>query len=420
MKGYFMITKVKGTQDFIDLQLFDFIVDQTKKHCAEYNFAPVVTPIIERIDLFQRSLGTESDAVSKELFVVKSRDGDEDICLRPESTASTVRAFVENGIQTTPWKVYNWGPMFRYDRPQKGRYRQFHQFSFEIIGSDSVTQDVLLISMLHDLFFHKFKIDEYTILINFLGTKEDRYNYIQALKTYLDSVSDGICKDCKIRKERNTLRVIDCKNAACQLLYQNAPQITDFLSESSQQEWKQLREQLDVLSIPYKITPTLVRGLDYYCKTVFEFTSPNLGAQSAFGGGGRYNELVQAVGGKEDQPSVGAGIGIERLMMMLEPIKDTLVINQQKPLTLIIPCTTEQQTLALLISQQLHTHNITNDILFDGSIKSMMRKANKMGATYVVLIGPEEQQSNTVTVKNMTRGKEEKIAQALLADFLKQ
>ncbi|HJM69233.1 MAG TPA: histidine--tRNA ligase, partial [Candidatus Babeliales bacterium] len=327
------MNKIKGTQDFIDLQLFNFIIDKARKQCEQYNFSQIATPILEPTELFKRSLGTETDVVSKEMYTVDTGPNGDNICLRPEATASTIRAFIENKIQQTPWKVFSWGAMFRHERPQKGRFRQFHQFNLEVIGSNAISEDALCVKMLDSLFSDSFGISEYALMINFLGKPEERRTYVVVLNKYLDTVIDKACKTCVVRKESNILRVFDCKNETCQSLYKDAPKIVDNLTESAE-EWKQLQEQLDLLSVSYTVDPKLVRGLDYYSKTVFEFVSPNLGSQNTFCGGGRYNNLVKAIGGKQDQPSIGASIGIERLMMVLEPLKDTLALPQPAALTI--------------------------------------------------------------------------------------
>jgi histidyl-tRNA synthetase len=414
-----MITRIKGTQDLLDLTLFNFLIDQAKKHLTLYNFTEIATPILEPIEVFKRSLGLETDVVTKEMYTVNTGKDEESICLRPEATASVVRAFVNNTIQDTPWKVFLWGSMFRHERPQKGRYREFHQINMEIIGSASIDQDVQLLKML-DRFFHEvLKLDTYGLLINFLGCSEDRAQYRKELYKFLEKVAPEICPTCQIRKEKNIMRVFDCKSPSCQALFKDAPHIADHLCTKCQKEWTDLKNNLEHLSVSYSYSPTLVRGLDYYEKTVFEFVSTELGAQNAFCGGGRYHQLVSIVGGKEDQPSVGAAIGIERILLMLERIKDKLVLPQLPALHLIVPLTPEQHALALLLADELQAKKFCTDILLDGgSVKSLMRKANKMAAKYVILIGSEEQAQKIVTVKNMVTGTEEKIAQRDLASSL--
>lgn len=417
-----MIERIKGTQDFIDLRLFNFVINQCKKHLELYHFSEIATPIIESTELFKRSLGLQTDVVSKEMFIIENRsqEVEEHICLRPEATASIVRAFIENGIQTTPWNVFTWGPMFRYERPQKGRYRQFHQVSMEIIGARSIAHDVRFIKML-DRFFHEtLSLNNYALMLNFLGCLEDRNQYKKILKGFLDSPAGaGICQLCTERKEKNLLRIFDCKNEQCQEIYKHAPRLIDHLCTTCADEWVQVQEQLDLLSVTYTWNPSLVRGLDYYNKTVFEFVSSQLGAQNTFCGGGRYDQLISQLGGKIDQPSIGAAIGIERLMLLLEPMIESLPLEQPSALHVIMPLEKEQQTLALLVADNLESHGHCVEVLLDGdSIKSMMRASNKMGAAYSILIGPEEQQQHTVTIKNMITGAEDKIQQSELHSYL--
>ena len=415
-----MIPRVKGTQDFIDCRLFNFIVDQFAQHVALYHFQQVATPILEHVELFKRSLGQHTDVVSKEMFIIQQADeSKEQICLRPEATAPIVRSFIEAN-PTVPWKVYTYGPMFRYERPQKGRFRQFHQIDLEVIGAKSISQDVQIITMLDRFFHEKLKLNNYSLQINFLGTPEDRALYIKKLQNFLAN-AQGICETCTQRATTNPLRIFDCKNEECQKIYQKAPHVADHLSPDCQKEWEQLKRELMLLSVSFVYNPQLVRGLDYYNKTVFEFVSGNLGAQNAFCGGGRYDQLVQQLGAREDQPSLGAAIGIERLMMLLEPMQDSLPLGHQRPLYILMPLTEAQQPLALLIADTLHAAHLVVDTLLDGdSLKSMMRKANKMGALYALILGEQEQQNKTVVVKNMMTGDQQELPQIDLVSFLKK
>lgn len=418
-----MVSRVKGTQDFLDLTVFNFVIDQVQRQLKDYNFTEISTPILEPLSLFKRSLGEYTDVVSKEMFVIQSHDKDAEnlICLRPEATASTVRAFIENNIIQTPWKVYSWGPMFRYERPQKGRYRQFHQVTIEIIGSAAIEQDVQLIKMLDRLFHERFKLNNYALLLNFIGCFEDRKAYQQILKDFLETpLAETMCDTCKVRKERNILRIFDCKNLTCIKIYKEAPFIADNLCTDCNDEWQTLQKNLRFLSVNFICDPTLVRGLDYYNKTVFEFVSENLGAQNAFCGGGRYDQLVGQLGAKQDQPSIGAAIGLERLVFLVEQNKERLLIPQKPALHVIAPLTEQQKPLALLIADELQAQNLCTDVLFDGSVKSMMRKANKMGAAYVLMLGDEEQQNKTVTVKNMLNGEQTQVNQADVVAYLKK
>ena len=414
--------RVKGTNDFLDMTFYNFVIDQIKKHLSIYSFNQIDTPILEYTDLFKRTLGLHTDVVNKEMFIIKSHsDNTEDkdsICLRPEMTAPIVRAFIDNTIQITPWKVFTVGPCFRYERPQKGRFREFHQVSMEIVGSSTVSQDIQLIKMLDRLFHEVLKFNNYALLINYLGCPNDRVTYRQELKKFLDA-QVGLCANCIERKEKNIMRVFDCKVETCQKIYQNAPYIINHLCAACNQEWKRIQNDLELLSVTYKVQPTLVRGLDYYNKTVFEFVSGDLGAQNAFCGGGRYDQLVTQIGGKQDEQSIGAAIGIERLLMVLEPYKHVLQLPHSPRLHIILPLMLEQQTLALLLADELQAVGLCTEIVLEGgSIKNMMNKANKLGATYTLLLGPDEQQKNQVTVKNMITGAQETIAQSAVINYL--
>lgn len=416
-----MISKIKGTQDFLDMTLFNYLIDTSKKHLALYNFKEIATPLIEPIELFARSVGEHTDIVSKEMFTFTTK-GDEVICLRPEATASIARAFTQadQHDMALPWKVFTWGPMFRYERPQKGRYRQFHQISIEVIGSQAVAQDVHFIKMLDQLFRRKLYLDNYVLALNYLGCHEDRVRFNATLKEFLEKHVDKVCATCTERKEKNILRIFDCKNSDCQELYKSAPTITGHLCAACGKEWHQLQEELQLLSVPFVVDQRLVRGLDYYNKTVFEFISSGLGAQHTFCGGGRYDTLISLIGGKQDQPSIGAGIGIERVIALLEAHREKLLLPEEKALSVIIPLSSAQHMLALLVAQELLQAGLHVEPLFDeASMKSLMRKANKMGARHVIILGDEEQQTKTATVKNMLTGTEKEVPQIKLVDELR-
>lgn len=414
-----LIQRVKGTQDFLDLSLFDFLLQAFKEYAMLYHFKHIATPIIEPVELFKRSLGLFTDVVSKEMFLIEGRDGDDQLCLRPEATAPTMRAFLETQ-PLTPWKVFSYGPMFRYERPQKGRYRQFHQINCEIIGAASISNDAMFITMIDRFFHERLSLNNYALQLNFLGSYDDRQTYTQVLRKFVDGLT-GICATCQQRKEKNILRIFDCKNEACQAFYANAPIMIDHLSKESQKEWQQLQDELSLLSITFSVNPRLVRGLDYYNKTVFEFSSQDLGAQNAFCGGGRYDRLAQELGSTETYPALGAAIGIERLLLLLDPIKDKLVLPQQPSLLVVLPLAMAQNPLALLIADMLHAAKLATDILLDGdSLKSMLRRANKMGASHVIIVGETEQAAKTVVVKNLMSGQQATVAQIDLISYLRR
>lgn len=413
-----MISKVRGTQDLLDLKLRNFVVDEIKRHSRCYNFEEIDLPILEHTKLFIRSLGQETDVVSKEMYVFNA-EKEESICLRPELTASVMRAFVENHVEKKPWKVFSYGPMFRHERPQKGRWRQFYQFNLEVVNSDSIFQDAHFIKMLDSCFADKFKLEDYVLKINFLGCAADRKKHKEELNKYLESVKEDICQTCKVRKEKNILRVFDCKEEKCKKLYQKAPKLTDCLCGDCKNEWEKLQESLQILSVSFIHDPYLVRGLDYYNKTVFEFCAPNLGAQNAFCGGGRYS-LGKELDQKEDYPSIGCAMGVGRLLMLVEKNLNKLSMPQEKALNLILPMSQEQQELAMLLSYELQSNNLCTDIIFNtASMTNMMKKANKMGAKYVLILGEAEQKDGTVAVKNMQNGKSETIKQVDVVAYLK-
>ncbi len=412
-----MLQRVKGTHDLLDLSLFNTIINRAHAHLTQYHFTQISTPILEHLDLFHRSLGELTDVVSKEMFIIASAD-EQKICLRPEATASTMRAFLENNVTITPWKVFSYGPMFRHERPQKGRYREFNQISLEIIGASSLSYDVQMIAMLEALFSDIFCLQDYVLTINFLGCLSDRIAHRTKLVDYLADVAQSLCANCQSRREKNPLRIFDCKNSNCQKLYDHAPTILSSLCAECQNEWQYLQDTLLMLSVTYTINPKLVRGLDYYSKTVFEFSSMQLGAQSTFCGGGRYDSLATQLGAKKDLPSIGAAIGIERLLLLLEPYKEALLPKNQPPLLCIMPWSSEFHPLALIIGESLRAHGNTVEILLDGdSIKSMMRSANRMQATYALLIGEEERATKSVSVKNLVTSEQQSIAQADLISF---
>jgi histidyl-tRNA synthetase len=310
------------------------------------------------------------------------------------------------------------GPMFRRERPQKGRYRQFSQVSMEVIGSSSIVQDAYFIQMLDALFSNVIKLENYVIKLNFLGCLDDRKKHKASLVNFLESLKETICETCLARKEKNTLRIFDCKTELCQKLYKTAPRLTEFLCSTCAQEWETLQHLLTALSVSYAIDTTLVRGLDYYNKTVFEFTSRDLGSQNTFCGGGRYS-LGREVGATEDYAAIGAAFGIERVVLLAELIQNKITLPQPPALHVIIPLAEEQHTLALLLAAQLQARNLCTDLVLEkASVSNMMKKANKMGAKYVLMIGSEEQQEGVVTVKNMQTGEHVKIKQADVVSFL--
>ncbi|MCX5923399.1 MAG: histidine--tRNA ligase [Candidatus Dependentiae bacterium] len=412
-----MFSKVKGVADnFFEMPYTSGVKKKIEAHLKRYNFSEIDLPILEYVSLFQRGLGYETDVVSKQMFIISpkgDKQDDELICLRPEGTAGTIRAFLqEQSNVVTPCKVFSYGPMFRYERPQKGRLREFHQMNMEMIGAASILYDAHLIKMLHNLFDQELKIESFVLKLNFLGQLEDRKAFCLALVSFLTPQMSELCGDCQIRIKTNPLRVLDCKSQDCQKLFQLAPKLSDFFSESTRTEWQELQDTLHELSVTFVIDNNLVRGLDYYNKTVFEFVSVNLGAQSAFCAGGRYDGLAMQLGSKVEVPAFGCAIGMERLLMILESQKDQL-LEKQLSLACIIPLTESENKVALHLADFLQSHGKAVDLLLDNQkTQNKMKKANQLKAQYVLIIGADEKNNNTVTVKNMITGVQEVCLQS--------
>ncbi len=381
-----MFPRIKGTQDIFDYRLIEGVLQIVQNHLRNYNFAQVSTPILESVSLFERGLGFETDVVSKQMFIVQSKSDNEQICLRPEITAGTVRAFIEQqGSLILPWKGFSYGPVFRYERPQKGRFRQFHQVSIESLGPSSIIYDAFFISMLANLFEEKLEIENFILQVNFLGTTQDREIFKTHLYSFLSEHDAILCQTCRQRKETNILRVFDCKVEACHNLYKSAPKITDHLTPASQDEWQMVQDQLLQLSVTFVHDPYLVRGLDYYNKTVFEFIGTTLGAQNTFCGGGRYDSLAQQLGSKEEIPAIGAGIGMERLLLLLEEHQEKFA-TQKPSLVCLVPCAPAQNGTALLIADHLQAAGVCVDILLDvASLKSKISYRQNMRLSSVSL-----------------------------------
>lgn len=409
-----MFSKVKGVSDnFFDMSYWTGVRKKIEAHIKRYNFMEIETPILEYVSLFERGLGYETDVVSKQMFTIESKGSkDGQICLRPEGTAGTMRAFLDQkSAMSLPCKVFSYGSMFRYERPQKGRLRQFHQMNLEVMGAQSIMYDAWLIKMLHTLFFEELGMDSFVLKVNFLGQASDRNAYSNALRSFLGSKKTDLCQTCQDRLEVNVLRVLDCKSQSCQDVIVDGPKLFDYFSDETKQEWQDLCEVLEELSVTFVHDQQLVRGLDYYNKTVFEFVSTALGAQSAFCGGGRYDGLAQQLGSKEEVPSLGCAIGMERLLLILESEKEKHT-EQKQSLVCVVPFSQDQNRLALHIADSLQAEGKRVDVLLENQkIKNKMKKANNMNAHYVLLLGEDEQQNNTVTIKDMVSGKEQVVPQ---------
>jgi len=376
-----MIQKVRGFQDIYgeNAKKYRLVVDTAREIFAKYNFEEIILPYIEDISLFKRSVGEATDIVQKEMYDFVDKGG-RHVALRPEGTASCVRAYIEEKMyqESGYKKLFYEGAMFRYERPQAGRYRQFHQIGAEIFGANSPIADAQLIKMADEI-LKKLKISV-KLEINTLGDFESRKEYVENLKQYLEQNKEYLCETCKTRIERNPLRVLDCKVESCKEITKNAPVITDFLSENSLIRYERLKNYLKAMNIDFIENPRLVRGLDYYTDTVFEFVSDKIGAQGTVLAGGRYDNLVKQLGGP-DTPAVGFAAGIERLMLLVEELP------KEKDLIVIIPAHTDYSIEAIKLTDKLLEKNLRVELLLkEGSLKSMFKTADKLKAKYVILV----------------------------------
>lgn len=413
------INRVRGTEDALNMKTLNRVIKAITGVLHQHGFDEIRTPALEKTELFVRAVGTDTDIVSKEMYTFDSQS-EGSICLRPELTAPMVRAFYEHGIDRAPWKVFQFGPAFRHERPQKGRLRQFFTFSVEIMNAQSVGNDVAALIMF-DRMFKALGIKDFVLHLNFLGVLADRQNHRGALKDFLVAHDAEICETCRVRREKNVLRVFDCKNAGCQALYQKAPQLESYLCEASRAEWQRIQTDLQLLGVNFILNPLLVRGLDYYNGVVFEFTSDALGAQSTFCGGGRY-DLSASLGKKEAMPSIGAGIGFERVCMILEAQNNPLVTESDAPTCVaIVPMDAAQEQAALYLVDNLWHNGLAADVVFDGAgMKQKMRRADKMQAPFVCVIGEREVAGGVASVKNMVTGEAVDVALGNIAAFLSE
>jgi len=390
-----MIQSLRGMNDILseDYERFTHFINLATDVAQKYGFHFIQTPLLEETALFKRSVGESSDIVGKEMYQFIDK-GENDVCLRPEGTAGVVRAFVQKKLDKAGGihRFFYHGPMFRYERPQKGRLRQFHQFGVESFGVDSVYEDATMIMMVSDI-LKRCGIG-YRLQLNSLGDQNCMPQYRDSLVTYIESVEDEICEDCKRRKETNPIRVLDCKNEKCQSLYENAPKLINSLCSGCEDDFSKLKQILDENGVAYEIDTNLVRGLDYYSKTAFEFVSDNIGSQSAIAGGGRYDRLVEFLDGRAT-PAVGFAMGIERLM-------ELIVMPKSKCEGYYIGAM-DEETIDLVIKlaqKKRQTDKVTIDYKAK-NFKNHIKGADKANARYFCIIGSNEVQSETLTIKDL-------------------
>lgn len=417
-----MITRPKGTYDIYgeDAKYYNYINNVFTTISELYNYNYVRTPIFEESNLFHRSVGETSDIVTKETYDFKDR-GDRDLTLRPEGTAGVVRAYIENkmyGDVNQPIKLYYSGTMYRYERPQAGRYRELSQFGVEVLGSDDAMQDAEVISLAYRA-MEEMGIEDITVKINSLGDKETRDRYRDALKDYLEPHIDTLCEDCQKRFKTNPLRILDCKVDKDNEVLKNAPKIKDYYNLESKERFAKVLEYLGYLDIDYELDDNLVRGLDYYNHTVFEFVSnmEELGNANTLGAGGRYNNLVEQLDGPST-PCVGFACGIDRLILILKELnKDKTIENN---LDVYITAVNEEEKLkAITLAQDIRLSEIKCEIdTLNRSLKAQFKQADRLNARLLILLNSEDLQRGIITVKDNLTHEETKVDENEILDYI--
>ena len=404
---------VRGTHDLLpdEMRAHRHVSDTARDAAARYGFDEMATPMFEFSQVFKRTLGDTSDVVTKEMYTFVDKGGEE-ITLRPENTAGVARSFISEGLaQNVPVKFFYSGPMFRYERPQKGRLRQFHQIGVELIGVEQAQADLEVIACGARVLDELGVLGETTLELNTLGDTESRGRYRDALVSYFSSYADDLSSDSRERLERNPLRILDSKNQRDREIVADAPVFEDFLNEDSRVFFGAVRDGLDALKIAYTLNPRLVRGLDYYCHTAFEFTTLALGAQGAVIAGGRYDGLIGMMGGRET-PGVGWAGGIERLAMLCgdpPPAARPIVV---------IPVGEAAREVGFALTEQLRRGGHRADIGYSGNLSRRMKRANRLNAAAAVILGDDELARGAATVRHMDTGEQEEVSLASLPDFL--
>ena len=414
-----MINIPKGTKDVLPQEAYKwhYVENVARQTAKDFCASEIRTPTFEHTELFLRGVGDTTDIVNKEMYTFEDKGG-RSITLKPEGTAGVARAFIENSLYAgvQPTKMYYITPVFRYEKPQAGRLREHHQFGVEYYGSDSPYADVEVM-MIAKTFFNRLGITRLKLNINSIGCRECRKKYNEALKDYLRSNLDKMCPTCRERFDKNPLRILDCKEEGCRAITANAPVILDYLCDDCRAHHESVCNQLTLLGIDYEVNPHIVRGLDYYTRTVFEFISSDIGAQGTVCGGGRYNNLIEEVGGKPC-PAVGFGMGLERLILTMESLG--LPFGQEDvPDVYIAPLCDEAKDEAMLIAYTLRTAGISCDTdLLGRSFKAQLKYVNKTGARYMIVIGTDEIESGVYAVKNLLSGSSEQVKKVDLAAYL--
>lgn len=406
-----LITKaIKGTKDVLPKEAYknQYIEATAIDIASKFGYKEIRTPVFEHTELFQRGVGDTTDVVQKEMYTFEDKGG-RSITLRPEGTAGAVRSFLENGLcnEALPQKVCYLISCYRYEKPQAGRLREFHQFGVECFGTESPLADAEIIS-LAKTFFDTLGIKDLSLEINSIGCPKCRAEYHKALKEYFSSRKDELCDTCKGRLDRNPMRILDCKSPICHEIAEGAPVVIDYLCDECKEHFEKVQKYLDAQNIEYTINPQIVRGLDYYTKTVFEFVSNSIGAQGTVCGGGRYDGLVEELGGQHT-PSLGFALGLERLMLLMEA-QGCEFPDEEKPDLFIVALGDKATLKAVEIAKDMREEGFSALLdLNQRSVRAQMKYADKLGAKFNVVIGDNEVDSKIAKLKNMQTGEETEI-----------
>jgi histidyl-tRNA synthetase len=402
-----VLRPVRGTHDIVgdDALRHRRVVETGREVAARYGYGEIAVPVFEFTEVFARTLGETSDIVTKEMYSFEDRGG-ERITLRPEFTAGVARALISGGLgQSLPIRLFTSGPVFRYERPQKGRLRQFHQIDIEVLGAPEPEADIEVIAVGRRILEELGLEDKVTLELNTLGDPSSRHAYRDRLVDYLQRFREGLSEDSRMRLERNPLRILDSKDEGDRAILERAPVLSESLNEASRAFFARVRAGLDALGIGYEINPRLVRGLDYYTHTAFEFTTTQLGAQGAVLAGGRYDGLVRAMGGP-DTPGIGWAAGVERLAMLLEETPAT-----SRPIA-VVPIGDQAEPAALDLAEELRAAGLTVEMEFRGKVGQRLKRATQRNARHALLLGEDELAKGTVVLRDLDRGEQEEVARA--------
>lgn len=403
-----LVTAPKGTADILprDSYKWQYLEGKIRDMCARCGFSEIRTPVFEHTEVFERGVGDATDVVSKEMYTFLDKGG-RSITLRPEGTAGIVRSFLENGLfnEPMPAKLFYIINCFRYEKPQKGRLRQFSQFGVEMFGADSPAADAMTISLPYNL-FRELGVGGISLMINSIGCKSCRAEYRRALIEYFEDKKDRLCATCNDRLYKNPMRILDCKSEICREICSGAPRITDYLCDDCRAHFESVKSLLDGMGIEYTVDPSIVRGLDYYNRTVFEFVSDNIGAQGTVCGGGRYDGMTEQLGGAS-YPGIGFAMGLERLMLLMNDDN----IERPVPSLYIASMGSRAKTEAALIAQRLIARGVCTEYdIMDRSLKAQMKYADKLGARCCIVLGDNELDAGKAVLKNMKTGESCEVA----------